>query len=466
MQQSKLIDLIRKLSRAQVRQFDRMLPALVVVQNNEIQLLFQHLSRFAPQFKSTQLHREKVQTALGWSPKKLTDRSSQLLQLLGQCLVIEHLLNDPLEQQLRLMDIYENMALDKHFQSANRQAQKALDHILQRGPFFLQQQYRLRELEARARETYQRKYKPSLQSAADALDEFYLVSKLGYLLEMTSAGSVLDIPYELRLAEAVKQWAEQPPFSKSPFIELYRVTIQLVEDPENESHFTALRHLLTQHQEVIPKLPLKNLYTYLLNYCTKRITQAGDTKYYQHYLEINTSLIDQGLILEDGRLLPWRFSNLITVGLRTGKLAWARSFLEKYRDYLPPEGNENTYNFNLAHCLYYEQEFDEANILLLQLDLRDPLLAIAAKNLTVKIYWETEQIELLLTFLENYRLYIYRQQLAKNHLKQQVKNFIDYTRRMAKIADFEKEKFEALLRSLPNASDILEHEWLQQQLGK
>lgn len=464
MQDSKLIDLMRKLSSAQVRQFDRWLPALVVVQNNEIQRLFQHLIGFAPQYKSSKLERKKVQQTLGWNAKKLTDRSSLLLQLLGQCLIIEQVLNDPLEQQLRLMDIFEQLDLDKHFQTAKRQAHKTLDGTQRRGTTLLQQQHRLRELEARAQETYQRQHKPSLQLATDALDEFYLANKLSYLLEMTSAGSVLDIPYEIRLAEAVKHWAQQAPFSDSPLIKLYHATIQLVEEPEQQNHFLQLRELLQQHEPSIPLLQLKQLYTYLLNYCTRRITKVGDATYYQHYLDINTRLIDQGLLLEDGLLLPWRYSNLITVGLRTGKMQWTHNFLENYRTYLPPEDSENTYNFNLAHYLYYKQAFDEALLLLLQIDLRDPLLAIAAKNLMAKIYWETDQTELLLTFLENYRLYIYRQQLAKKHLKQQVKNFIDVTRRMAKIPDFEPEKYQELLDTLPLASDMLEHEWLRKQL--
>ncbi|MEO0877115.1 MAG: hypothetical protein AAFY48_21160, partial [Bacteroidota bacterium] len=116
------------------------------------------------------------------------------------------------------------------------------------------------------------------------------------------------------------------------------------------------------------------------------------------------------------------------------------------------------------YCLYYEGQPDNALLLLLQLDLRDPLLAIAAKNLTVKIHWETDQIELLLTFLENYRLYIYRQQLAKAHLKQQVKRFIDFTRRMAKIPAFAPEKFADLLEKLPAAGEIMEYDWLRAQV--
>ena len=447
-----------------MRQFDRLLPALVTTQNNEIQRLYQYLIRFAPQYKSAKVARASIQKALNWGDKKLTDRSSQLLQGLGQCLAVSELLSDPLEQQLRLMDIYENLELDKHYQSAKRQAQKALSNIKRRGPDFFIKQYKLNQLEARAQETYQRKHKPSLQAAADALDEFYLSSKLDYILEMTSAGSVLDIPYDIRHADAIKQWASQPPYLGSPLIDLYRVTLLLIEKPQEEEHFIQLRTLLEHHHAEIPEGILKHLYTYLLNHCTSQITKHGNAKFYQYYLDINTKLIDQGLILEEGLLLPWRYSNLITVGLRTGKLKWTRQFLDRYRSYLPSEDNENTYNYNLAHCLYYERKVDDALLLLLQLDLRDPLLAIAAKNLTAKIYWENDQLELLLNFLENYRLYIYRQQLAKSGLKKRVKNFIDFTRRLAKIPDFEPERRKELLSELPKPAEILEHEWLVKQL--
>ena len=466
MQQSKLIDLMRTLSKPQLRHFERLLAALVPTQNNEIQRLYQLLLRFAPAYTSPKLGREHLQKVLKWSQKQLTDRSSQLLHLLGQCLVVEQVLQDKIGQQLRLMDMFEQAGLEKHYHSAKRQAERALAAEGQVSPNFLLQQYRLHELDARAQETYQRRHKPSLQQAADALDTFYLASKLGYLLEMTSAGQVLDIPYDMRLTEAIKEWASEPPFGNNALIKLYQATLRLIETPEREQYFTELRTLLAEHRQDTPEVILKNLYTYLLNHCTRKITQDHDTSYYEHYLSINTKLIDEGLILEEGQLLPWRFSNLVTVSLRTGRLAWARQFLDRYRSYLPLEDHENTYNYNLANCLYFEGQPDDALILLLQLDLRDPLLAIAAKNLTVKIYWETEQIELLLTFLENYRLYIYRQQLAKRRLKQQVKRFIDFTRRMAKVPDFAPEKYAELLEELPVATEIMEYEWLRGQLLK
>ena len=74
------------------------------------------------------------------------------------------------------------------------------------------------------------------------------------------------------------------------------------------------------------------------------------------------------------------------------------------------------------------------------------------------------EIEQLLYFLEAYRVYIYRQPLAKPSLKAQVKAFITVVRQMAKIPDFEPQKRKELGQQLPPVTDILERDWLEKQL--
>ncbi|WP_020536949.1 hypothetical protein [Lewinella cohaerens] len=466
MEQSKLVALFRVLTKAQLQRFSERLPGMLVNKNTEILALFLYLSPLAPRFKGDQLKKGIVAKSLGISIKNLAYRSSDLLRALEQCIVIDQVLNDTPRRELILLQYYQQEKLDKHYLATARRIKKHLDNVPYQDADYWQYLSELKESEFRAITNYERIHYPELQAAADALDHAYLAKKLPYLLEMTSAGLVLDIPYERRLAEDVKTWSEQLPYQRAVIIKLYSAILKMVAFATEEAYFREARALLKAHESATPPALLKNFYTYLLNHCTQQIRLQNDPLYYEFYLDLNTHLIEKGMLLEHGFLPPWRYSNLVTVGLRTGRISWASDFLEKYRAYLPTAAQENIYHYNLAHTKYYEGDYETAQLLLNQLELSDLLLAIAAKNLLVKIYWENEEIEQLLHFLEAYRVYIYRQSLAKPSLKAQVKAFITTVRQMAKIPDFEQERKKELAKNLPPVTDILERDWLKKQLLK
>lgn len=466
MEQSKLVALFRVLSKAQLQRFSERLPGMLVNKNTKILALFLYLQPLAPRFKGDQIKKESIAKALKISTKELAYRCSDLLQALEQCIVIDQVLNDAPRRELLLLQYYQQEKLDKHYQTTVRRLKKLLDDAPYQDADYWEYLSQLKESEFRSLSNYERNYHPELQAAADALDHAYLAKKLPYLLEMTNAGLVLDIPYELRLAEDVKTWSEQLPYHRAVIIKLYSAVLKMVEHPAEEAYFRQANELLKKYETVTPPELLKNFYTYLLNHCTQQIRIQNDPLYYEFYLNLNTHLIEKGMLLEHGFLPPWRYSNLVTVGLRTGRIRWASDFLEKYRAYLPTAAQENIYHYNLAHTRYYERDYATAQHLLNQLDLSDLLLAIAAKNLLVKIYWESKEIELLLHFLEAYRVYIYRQTLAKPSLKAQVKAFITVVRQMAKIPAFEPQKRSDLAQQLPPVTDILERDWLEKQLLK
>lgn len=466
MEQSKLVALLRVLTKAQLQRFTERLPGMLVNKNTEILALFLYLKDFAPRFAGDQLKKEKVAKSLKVSVKNLAYRCSDLLRELEYCLVIDQIMNDAPQRELLLLQYYQQENLDKHYQSTARRLKKILDDFPYQDADYWQYLSQLKESEYRALTNYERNHHPELQAAADALDHAYLTRKLPYLLEMTNVGLVLDIPYELRLAEDVKIWSEKLPFQRSVIIKLYSAILKMVEQPAEATCFRQARALLKEHEAATPPELLKNFYTYLLNHCTQQLRLHNDTLYYEYYLDLNIYLIEKGMLLEKGCLPPWRYSNLVTVGLRTGRTAWAAGFLEKYRSYLPSSTSENIYHYNLAHTRYYEGNYDTAQRLLNQLDLNDLLLAIAAKNLLVKIYWEMGEVEQLLYFLEAYRVYIYRQPLAKPSLKAQVKAFISVVRQLAKMPDFEQKRRKELAKDLPPVTAILERDWLEQQLLK
>lgn len=464
MHQSKLIELLRKLSTRQLSRFGDFLQSPYFNKNTENKLFFNYLQAFVPGFDHPELEKGAViranPTESGLDEGALAYRMNELMQLLEDFLAAERLREQPLEAQFALMEAYHQMGLDKHYSTVRKRARKLLKKYPYQDAAYLQARYRLADIEDRYAQQYERRYREELQQAADALDRAYLAEKLRYSLEMVNAAQMLDIQYGLHLGEAVLGWLKDNPLHDAPRVDIYLNALLMLQQPEKQEYYHKLYSLLRDNEAILPPEEVKNLYAYLLNYCTRRINHYRDKSYLAHFLDINQYLLDKGMLLENGRLAPWRYTNLITAGLATGRPEWAKSFLEKYKKLLPEDFRDDIYHFNLAHHLYYTKDYGRAQVLLNQIDLRDALLAISAKNLLAKIYYETGQTELLLSFLEAYRIYLYRQDLVKPKLKEQARNFIDFTRKLAKLALFETEKRQALADSLPPATETFEREWL------
>jgi hypothetical protein len=66
--------------------------------------------------------------------------------------------------------------------------------------------------------------------------------------------------------------------------------------------------------------------------------------------------------------------------------------------------------------------------------------------------------------LEAYRLYIYRQPLAKPKLKNQLNQFITVVRKLAKLPEYSRKERQQMIENLPMPGEILERDWLVEQL--
>ena len=113
---------------------------------------------------------------------------------------------------------------------------------------------------------------------------------------------------------------------------------------------------------------------------------------------------------------------------------------------------------------YYQKNYSEAQSLAFQTDSKDILLNILNRSLLIKIYYETDQIELLLFYLEANRVFLLRNKLIDSKLKKQMQRFVDFTKKLAKIESHESDKLELLKASLPLASGIMHRDWVIEQI--
>ncbi|HMR44704.1 MAG TPA: hypothetical protein PKC40_12755, partial [Saprospiraceae bacterium] len=207
MHESKLIGMFRRLSGRQLARLEDFLHSPFFNKNDDIKLFFNYLKKYAPDFDHQNLNREvvlkKLKTQKPPDEKRLATLMSQLSGLTEQFLNLEINKPDNFPNHLSLADYYHEAGLSKHYNAVINRAEKYLDEAPFQDTSFLFERYQLERLKYRHTDPNLRVFNAQLQSAADALDAFYVVEKLRYTCEMLNYERTLNIAYEQHFTQEI-----------------------------------------------------------------------------------------------------------------------------------------------------------------------------------------------------------------------------------------------------------------------
>jgi hypothetical protein len=466
MQQSKLLDILRRLNARQLSRFGDFLLSPYFNKNQDNVLFFNYLQKYAPAFNHANLQKELVLKKLK-IPKIVEEKSlsylmSQLTKLLEEFLAIEHFRSAWLDAPLSQLAQYHTLQLPKYYQSTLYSLEKTLEKMPYRNADYYRNELIFRRLQYEQSDPNQRGFNQKLQEAADALDLYFLIEKLRYACEMQNLSNMLNLSYRQSFTTQTAEWAGEAAFADIPALQVYHQLFLLLSTSDT-AHFEEARHLLMVHGNLFTPEECKQLYTLLLNFCTRRINHFNDEKYWHEYMEINKLLLQNGLLLEHGQLPPWRYANLVAVGLRTGQTAWTYSFIHEFKDKLPEAYTDNLFRYNLAQYHFHQKNYGEAQRQLIYVEFTDVMLNISARSLLIRIYYETAQTEPLLSYLEATRIFLLRNKLLDPRLKQLMKKFLEICAKMAK-AEGHPERLAELRETLPPAAEVMHWDWLVEKM--
>ncbi|MEO1262629.1 MAG: hypothetical protein AAFZ15_27735 [Bacteroidota bacterium] len=196
-------------------------------------------------------------------------------------------------------------------------------------------------------------------------------------------------------------------YEEVPPIAVYHQIYLTNADAENVEHYYRLMKLLDRFGDLFPKDEAEFIYGFALNYCIKKLNQ-GSRQFLEEYFNVFEILLDRELLIKDGELSPWHFRNIVVIALRLGKTEWSKSFIEKYKEYLPSNMRINAVKFNLAQVYFYQKQFEKVIELLSTVEYEDLSYDLNSKVMLLVTYYEIDEVDALHSFLESFRTYLNR----------------------------------------------------------
>ena len=149
----------------------------------------------------------------------------------------------------------------------------------------------------------------------------------------------------------------------------------------------------------------------------------------------------------------------MAIGVRIGETDWVENFIHKNRNALERKHRNVAVSLGLARLEHGRKNYRAALLHLQQSDYKDFINNLIAKVLQLKIYFETDELEVLEAHLRNMKSYIRRKRAFGYH-RENYLNIIRFTQALIELNPFDKKEKEKLRQAILATEPLTERDWL------
>lgn len=463
MEKSKLAQLLLSFSREELRELAKFAATPFFNPRPEAAALLRLLSKTVLAGKAL-LGKEQVFRQL-FDKEKFDDHRvrmamTALLQTTEKYLAVRDFLRDKPAYHLRLSKVLRSRNLPAHANAAWQNGRDALERRDWRNAEFHHDLYKFEEEKYRATLDSGQAGEANLQLLSDQLDAAVLSRKLRQgcflLAHQVRYNAECDFGslHEM-LPQAVKHL-------HLPAISLYYHCYLALTGTAESQHFQTFKKELLEHDALFPADELRDLYILAINFCTRRYNE-GDSSFLRDQFDLYKIGFAQNYFLSEGVLSRFTYMNAATIGLVLREFAWVENLIKNHRQHLEPAHRDSLFSFNMARLEYQKGNFGEALQLLQRAEYKETMLALAAKTIQLKIYYETEEHDLLESHLQAIAAFIRRKKIMGYH-RENYLSLLHFVRKLLELNPLDKKSKQTFRDAVESAKPLAEKEWLLAQV--
>jgi hypothetical protein len=463
---SQLMQLVKSLTKHDLREMRKVVRSPYFNQREDVILLYDFIEKNIATSKAD-FSKEKVFKTI-FPNKKYDDTylrqiMSYLYKIIQNYLITEGVLQDDMSSTLHLLQAYQKKNIDKLIEKQIEQSIYFIENQQLKNALFHYSKYNIRIEEYEYFRNKNRSGELHLQSLSDELDYFYLSERLRQscilFAHQTHTKQHYNQPFIESIVTILEKIIDNVPISVSVYFYTYKTLVE----PENEQHFQYLKKIIIENGRMFSELELKDIYVLATNYCIRRLNN-GEKQYALEILTLYKGRIKDNVLLENEILPYYTYKNVLTAALKVEEYAWAETFLNDFKQYLPEKERENIFEYNLALYYFRVGKYKEAMPLLQKVNLNDVLYNLDARRLLARIYYEQNEINPLMSLIESAKVYLHRQKGIGYH-HEMYANYFRFMDKMLKI-DMKNANARKILRGEVEKTQLLaERDWLLQVLS-
>lgn len=236
-----------------------------------------------------------------------------------------------------------------------------------------------------------------LQPFIDSLDNYYLITKLTLACLAINQSQVLPTHFEMEGMDQLVAGLQNRRADLSPLTRIYYLIYKTLTESGGtaETYYQELKKGLFQHSGNYGQKQVLGLFTYAINFCNRQFRQ-GNTAYQAEGIELYRHLLEEEILLEKGKMLPFFYKDIVrrfaVMGSQTGDFSWVDTFVTRYATRLTDAAEGRYLQLNQAVILFYKTDYLGAARLLnlLWREFEDELYRLDARAYLLMCYYELE----------------------------------------------------------------------------
>lgn len=468
MKNSQLIRILTALDKKECRELRKWLQSPYHNQREDVVALYDYLLQGNHLHEDKFLEKERIFRKIFPNTAYRDDQLRQTihftLKAVEEYLVYQQFKKDEQTSKLMLARQLGDRGLYDPQERCLRQIAKSQERSTPRNERFFRNEYRYQTILYEHLVNRRRLKELNLTAFDDSLEKAYIVEKMQVFCYALFLQSVQKIEFDTQEIPQLLQRAEQERYFEEPVIKIYYYILRAVTEEDTQEHFEMLRQLVRNDGYYLAADQLEEVYKMTINYCIRKMN-AGSEQFRRECFEWYRQGIEERILLVNGQLSASTYYNTMSTALKLGEFQWSGSFIEDYKGKLPLTQRDGMHHFCKAKLYYTLKRYDEAMLLLAQMEYDNVLINMEAKSMLTKMYYETDEIDALESLLESFNTYLKRKTIMGYH-RSIYQNIIRYTRRLVRLNPYDKEKRAQLREELAEVRPITERDWLLQQLDR
>lgn len=464
MRKTKLFRILVTMSDTELLHFKEFVSTPYFNTNKNVIKLFDYIYPYAPTFEDEKLNDEDAHTFIfprvKYIPSKrvITKLSSKLLNLLSQYISVESHLKNDFQSKFNLLLHFRDHKLMDDFHSLSKKIQK--DHAsLKNNPNVFYNDFLIEREVNRimTRTTDTGVGDLNFQNASEALDIYFIYTKLIYVCQKLNRGQVVMGTKNPKYLVEILDSLPDTPYIDIPQINIWHKAYKLLSSTDSNEKlelYAYMKQQLIQDNIELEKDQIRVLFAYLENVAIRHISSE---KRYQELYELYAFQNKLKVLLNDKTAVPHLIKNFVSVLIMLNKYDEAEEFLISNQSDILPLFKQQ-YLFCQALILFEKKDYEKTIDTLNELSLKNIYLKINEKRLRIKIHYHLGYHELVQDNINSFRVFLTnnKDDIHEFHINGN-RNFINAFSKICKLNGTNPSN---LSKEIEDTKEIAEKKWL------
>ena len=409
MQQSKILTVLRSLTRKELKSFERFLASPWFNGHPERTRLFEILAAHAPDFDSPELDKEQVFAQLfpdeEFDTARLHHRVSELYKLLERFLVQQELEDSVVDRGLLMMRAARERKLDAQFRRAMTDLERSLQKGSERDWAYYLDLFRLYYEDYTHPDTDKLQTTvSSLQRSMDNLDLFFAAAKLKLAVEMRNRERILSNRYEINFLDEVTRLTETPAFESNPIFGIYTRFLQSFFDFDSVP-FEELRDLFMNNHQLFSPQERIDYFVFLINSYSFAY-RSGRMDIRRAQFKLYRMALERGFLIHHDLLDPQFFNHIVLIGASLREFDWTEEFIREHTPYLPEKDRDDFHHMGMAELRFASDRYEEAGDHLVHVGFKDISFKLRVRAMEICLDFEYGNFDVLDNHLAAFNMFL------------------------------------------------------------